>query len=283
MLIRRTSLAAAAAFLVHSAAVSAQPIPIINPGFEANPIPADTFAAFIPQGWQVFDPNAIVDQAGDAVGVLHPAVGTSTFFPNGATDGLHVALIYLETDIGAGPVGLEQQLAATLQPNIQYTLSVDVGNIASGFGPPNNRFYDLDGFPGYAVQLLAGTSVIAEDHNALFGVIPEGEFRLSSVSITVPTGHPLIGQPLRIRLINLNVAETPQNPGIEVDFDNVRLTSAPIVCPADFDASGMTTVHDIFSFLNAWFAADVRADFDRQNGVNITDVFAFLNAWFAGC
>ena len=38
-------------------------------------------------------------------------------------------------------------------------------------------FFDLSGFPGYAVQLLAGGVVVAEDHNTLAGSIPEGEFR----------------------------------------------------------------------------------------------------------
>jgi hypothetical protein len=79
-------------------------------------------------------------------------------------DGSNAALIYLADDQGAGEVSLEQTLGVGLQPNTRYRLTVEVGNIASGFGaPPFDQFFNLDGFPGYRVQLLAGNEVIAED------------------------------------------------------------------------------------------------------------------------
>lgn len=53
-------------------------------------------------------------------------------------------------------------------------------------------------------------------------------------------------------------------------------------CAADFDGSGDATVQDVFAFLNAWFAGDVRTDLDGD-GVNVQDIFLFLNTWFAGC
>lgn len=54
-------------------------------------------------------------------------------------------------------------------------------------------------------------------------------------------------------------------------------------CPADFDASGMLGVQDIFLFLNSWFASEARADFNGDGVLGIQDIFDFLNAWFAGC
>ncbi|MBY0260900.1 MAG: hypothetical protein K2Q20_01050, partial [Phycisphaerales bacterium] len=54
-------------------------------------------------------------------------------------------------------------------------------------------------------------------------------------------------------------------------------------CPADFDSSGVRDVADIFAFLSAWFAGDLRADFDRSGTRDVGDIFAFLSAWFAGC
>jgi hypothetical protein len=36
----------------------------------------------------------------------------------------------------------------------------------------------------------------------------------------------MLNQALEIRLTNLNQAETPANPGIEVNFDNVRLNAS---------------------------------------------------------
>lgn len=203
-------------------------IPINNAGFEANFASPGCFAIFTPTNWTLYDPNGVIG-GNSAVGVIDPT-GT-TNFPAGAPEGLNVALIFLGEDMGTGPVGLTQILAETLQPHTTYTLSVEVGNIASGIGPPPcdvAGFFDLDGFPGYQVQLLAGGVVVAQDNDSLHGAIPEGEFRLSTVMLTTGSTHAQMGQPLEIRLINLNLIETPADPGIEVDFDDVRLNAAPV-------------------------------------------------------
>ena len=55
-----------------------------------------------------------------------------------------------------------------------------------------------------------------------------------------------------------------------------------VYCPADFDGSGSVDVPDIFAFLSAWFAQDIRADLDGAPGVGVPDIFAFLSLWFAG-
>jgi hypothetical protein len=52
-------------------------------------------------------------------------------------------------------------------------------------------------------------------------------------------------------------------------------------CPADFDESGTVTVADIFAFLTAWFAADLRADIDQSGVLEVLDIFAFLTIWFS--
>lgn len=213
--------------LAASPARGGTPIAINNPGFEANFAPPGCFAIFTPTNWTLHDPNNVIG-GNSAVGVIDPT-GT-TNFPAGAPEGLNVALIFLGQNMGQGPVGLTQITAATLQPNTTYTLTVEVGNIASGIGPPPcdvAGFFDLDGFPGYQVQLLAGGVVVAQDNDSLHGLIPEGEFRLSTVSHTTGATHPQLGQPLEVRLINLNVIETPADPGIEVDFDDVQLTAFP--------------------------------------------------------
>ncbi|HMN42273.1 MAG TPA: GC-type dockerin domain-anchored protein [Phycisphaerales bacterium] len=53
-------------------------------------------------------------------------------------------------------------------------------------------------------------------------------------------------------------------------------------CRADFNGDGSIAVQDIFDFLNAWFAGDLRADFNG-GGLAVQDIFDYLNAWFAGC
>ncbi|MEK6236955.1 MAG: PEP-CTERM sorting domain-containing protein, partial [Planctomycetales bacterium] len=45
--------------------------------------------------------------------------------------------------------------------------------------------------------------------------------------------HPQLGQALEIRLFNLNQMDLP-DPGIEVDFDDVRLDATPIPEPSSW-------------------------------------------------
>ncbi len=247
---RRVQPCVALAALIWSAGhASAAPIAITNPGFETDFAANNTFRVLVPAGWTIFDPNGIVEQGNDAVGVLNPT--GSTFFPAGAPEGRNAALVFLAQDVGGGPAGLSQILASNLAANTRYTLTVEVGNIASGFGAPGNTFYDLDGFPGYQVQLLAGGEVIVQDDNSLAASIPEGEFRTSTIMVDIGTAHPRLGQSLEVRLINLNIPGTPTEPAIEVDFDDVRLDATPIppACPGDADGDGEVNFADITNVL----------------------------------
>jgi hypothetical protein len=158
-----------------------------------------------------------------------------------------------------------------------------VGNIATAIAaPPFNYYFNLDGFPGYAVQLLAGGFVIAEDRDPIGAHIPEGEFRESLVVFDVPAGHPLVGAPLAVRLINLNMVQSAAAPGIEVNFDDVRLSVSPI-CIGDFDVSGGVDGDDVIAFFAEWDAGALSADVSRDGGVDGDDVIVFFDAWDAGC
>ena len=55
------------------------------------------------------------------------------------------------------------------------------------------------------------------------------------------------------------------------------------ICPANFTCSGEITPLDIFTFMNAWFAADLRADINRNGMIDVQDIFDFVGAWFIGC
>lgn len=56
-----------------------------------------------------------------------------------------------------------------------------------------------------------------------------------------------------------------------------------IACRADYNASGNTSVQDIFDFLSGWFAGDMFADTNASGEVSVQDIFDFLSAWFVGC
>jgi len=221
----------AAGLLVARAEPLAQPIPIANAGFESNSIAPGTFALPTPQGWSRYDPSFIINNNDNAVGVIRPDV-PQLFFPGGAPEGVNAALVFL-----AGPqtavAGLQQTLTATLQANTRYRCSVQVGNIASGTSLPGsadggNVYYDLDGFPGYRIDVLAGTNVVASDNNSIGATIPEGEFRQARFYFDTDNTHPQLGQLLGIRVVNLKFPATPGVPNIEVDFDDVRLSAGPV-------------------------------------------------------
>ena len=211
--------------------VPAQPIPIANSGFESNIIGQGAFSVLMPQGWSIYDPGFIINQNANSVGVIRPDV-PQLFFPAGAPEGVNAALVFL-AGAQSAEAGLRQTLTSTLQANTRYRCSVQIGNIASGTSLPGsadggNVFYDLDGFPGYRIDVLAGTTVVGSDNNSIGATIPEGEWRVARFYFDATNSHPQLGQTLSIRLVNLKFPGSPGSPNIEVDFDDVRLSAGTI-------------------------------------------------------
>jgi hypothetical protein len=217
----------------------AQPILILNAGFESNSITPGAFVVLQPSNWVNHDPSSIINGFNNAVGVIRPSPGLE-YFPAGAPEGDNAALLYL-----AGPetaeVGLQQTLTTTLQGGRRYRLSVMVGNIASGTSLPGSS----DGFPGYRLDLLAGGVLVAADTNSIGATIPEGEFRRATLIFDSPTNHPQLGQSLGVRVVNLKQPGTPTVPNIEVDFDDVQLSVGPIPSPANLVLTLNGTIPEI--------------------------------------
>jgi len=220
----------AAATLIFSGSLAPQAeaelIPVVNAGFEdvSGQASFNEFTFGTPAGWTLYDPDNVIPNPGVFTGTLLP--NGVDFFNATAPEGNLVSILFNSDSEGEGEYGFEQTLGTTLQANTDYVLSVEVGNIASGVAT-NGQFFNLDEFPGYRVELLAGGLMIAEDVNSL--IIPEGEFATSTVSLSVGADHPLLGQELGIRLVNLNVIPAGftqmTSPDLEVDFDNVILTA----------------------------------------------------------
>ena len=210
---------------------SADLITVANPGFEdtSGQTTFNEFTFGTPAGWTIHDPVGAIG-AGFFTGTLEP--NGVDFFNGPAPEGIKVSILFNSAGQGTGEYGYEQSLADVLTANTNYTLSVDVGNIASGFSQ-DGTFFDLSEFPGYRVELLAGDQVIASDNNS--HAIAEGEFETATVQFTTGSSHALLGQALGIRLVNLNEIPdgfTQQNsPDLEVDFDNVRLDATSIPEP----------------------------------------------------
>ena len=195
---------------------------ISNHSFEFPVIPSNSFAVSAPPpGWVSY---GSINNNNRSVGVLDPA--GSTLYAGPVPHGENVGVTFLldnpqnQTFFANSEAGLRQTLSATLQTRRRYTLRVEVGNIAN----EANATFAFAGFPNYRIDLLAGTNVLASDSNSL---LPgEGRFLPSTVSVNVAASNPYGGQALGIRLVNLNSA-----PGIEVNWDNVRLESSPFPPP----------------------------------------------------
>ena len=226
---------------------------VVNGGFEDISGEADqspfTFGAL--NGWELYDPSVGgITSEGDGptyyIGTLTPELNELTAdpndyrnFPDGAFEGERVAIAFNDagSDVSNNGTeyGLEQTLddslaANTLQANTKYTLTVAIGNIDTGIA--NGQTFELGGFPGYRVELLAGGQMIAEDNNTLAGTIPDGEFRLSTVMFTTGASHASLGAALGIRLVNLNVIDAAfPDSDLEVDFDDVQLSAVLVPLP----------------------------------------------------
>lgn len=237
-----------AALLLAQAGFAA-PVAITNAGFEdlylggnlppgfGGVVPVGSFPTGAPPaGWTLYLEDGL-PIAGSFVGVLNPGDAADhapnpPFFVNGAPEGNNVALVFMSGAAGDNEFGIEQQLTTTVAPDTTYTLTVEVGDIDSAIGltSPYDTFFDLEGFPGYRVQLLAvdGLGVetlLAEDDDSL-GIV-EAFFATSTVVHTTGSSPPQAGQALLIRLISRNEPDIPGVDGLEVDFDDVRLDASP--------------------------------------------------------
>ena len=111
---------------------------IVNAGFEIDTLPGggtipdNTYRVDpnTPFGWSYYDPDGLIALPDNFIGILNPQ--NSEFFVNGAPEGNQVALTWLRDPPGSGEAGIIQQLSDTVTANTRYTLTVEIGDIASG-------------------------------------------------------------------------------------------------------------------------------------------------------
>jgi hapalindole H/12-epi-hapalindole U/12-epi-fischerindole U synthase len=206
---------------------------INNPSFE-TPVTANaTFTgaqATGPSGWTVYNTGATNNLR--YFGVWNPA--TTNSFISGAPHGANVGVVFLENTTNIAEAGLQQVLSSTLQLSTQYTLTVEVGNFSDFDITP----FDFTGFPGYRIDLYAGSTLLASDNNTLSP--GEGVFATSTFTYTTGASHANVGQALGIRLVNLNGA------GTEVNFDNVRLDATAVPEPSTSVLGGILMIWALF-------------------------------------
>lgn len=219
---RRSFLILTATFALPVAADAAALI-VTNPGFEATPTANGTFlgnSTTGPVGWGWSVSNTGPTNANRSFGVWDPT-STPSYFPSRPA-GENIAVIFLNDVLGQ-EARLQQVLSDTLQLSTEYTLTVEVGNFRPS---PGGDPWNFTGFPGYRVDLLAGSTILASDNDTL--ALAEGVFLTSTVSFTTGLAHSAAGLPLSIRLVNLN----GPGAGVEVNFDNVSLNAEAVPEPS---------------------------------------------------
>ncbi len=158
-------------------------IAVANPGFEDPPLADGTLLADDVPGW-VLSGNG---------GVQNPS---ATSYPEGVVpEGANAVF--------GDDATISQILTATLSPNTDYKLQVDVG-----------LPLDAPHFPGYSLQLWAGGRLLAEDSSPIPAA---GTFNISTVEYFAPFTDTQLGEPLEIRLVSY---------GDRIHFDNLRLSAA---------------------------------------------------------
>jgi len=109
-----------------------------------------------------------------------------------------------------------------LSAGYQYVLLVDVGHRGDAGALP---------FPGYSVELLAGSDVLASESS----LVPAADqFLTSTLTFTAKNIKPLLGLPLMIRL-----SQGDPLSGTQVVFDNVRLFAYPVPEPSTWLLLGL--------------------------------------------
>ena len=189
-------------------------IGIVNPGFENPGQTAGVYDPVTPDGWEIkskkdrwwynFDFNA---------GVWNPGPGD---YSGEAPQGDNIGYIEITSSPGKGIAWFEQTVSGVSMAAGDYWLLVDVGNTLWSSDPE-----DYEGFPGYEIQLLAGENLLGNDKNNLLP--DENQFLTSQIKFSFD--NDFLGD-LTIKLMNLSLAG-----GDEVDFDNVRVSDAPLATP----------------------------------------------------
>jgi len=259
------------------------PLTVSNYSFEVNSfgIANGAFLTNWPNAWTVYNPSNLYNAKSNYVGVLN---GTgSPFFTGGTTQGTNAAFVFVNTNI-PGVLGLQQTLTNTLLANTGYTLQVDVGNPQAGTSAAGSTFgagvvYNFTGFPGYRIDLMAGSTVIASDSTSA-GVPSEGHFTTATIVVYSGSFPSLVGQNLTLRLVNLHTGT-----GLEVAFDNVRLSTAIPLVPAPlasftYDAEGRQVQESVITggVTNVTrYIYDGEDVIEERNGANA--VTASYTAW----
>lgn len=173
--------------LICTSSVMALPINIVNNSFEANVLADNGFTASI-SGWTITG----------AAGSYNPGPG---HFTQAVPDSDNTALL--------NAASIRQNLGATLQAGVDYTLLAFVGDRT------------ITGFPGWSINLLADGDIIQTLDASSINGPANGEFIEVMLTYSTDNTNSKVGTQLSIQLNSV---------GAQTHFDNIRLVNT---VPAD--------------------------------------------------
>eukprot|EP01083_Nonionella_stella_P085898 238327_1 len=237
-------------------------IPITNGGFEDHYPPCEDglLQGATPNSWTLYDPYNVNFNGWSPGFACLECLTCSQDVPMPFNDSIYGELppeghsvLYLWTiEDRAGAYGVEQTLSEKLAPDLLYTLTVKVGN------PGNNGWFgDGTGWAGYIVQLLADNTVLSQDDSSI--LVPDREWRIITVHYATSSSDPMIGKPIKIRLLEKN----DESIAIEdfqafLLFDDARLTATASTTTTIEPTNAMitTTAPDTTNVMIATTATD---------------------------
>lgn len=164
----------------------------------------------LPSGWTFF--------GNDRAGHWNPNAASLVNWTDPIPDGEQ--FLFIDGDgVSSTQGGYFQTLTDTLQPGT-YTLRADVAYRNSG----------SEIFTGYMLQLEAGGNLLAQDTDTISGAPVRGEWEERSLVFQAGPNHPLLGQPLGIRLTVPDLATGGSGSGL-VNFDNLALDFEAALTP----------------------------------------------------
>jgi probable HAF family extracellular repeat protein len=162
----------------------------------------------------------------------------------------------------------------------QATGMVGLGDLTGG------RFYSLaNGVSGDgSVVVGQATSGDAPATDGLEAFVWTQETGMRSVrSVLAAAGVDMTGWVLASATGVSSNGRTLVGFGVHDGRGEAWIATLPAACPGDFNGSGAVSVQDIFDFLSAYFANDLRADVNHSGSITVQDIFDYLMSYFTPC